>query len=129
MTNQQEQIATYLRAHPRLQPYVQAALGAWPHPALPSFPAAEELAAELLADAGFRALGLGTWLRTTDGQIIAEAVAQVIPPEYEPIFTLTVDALKLAAAKQTIEGRQKAGAIALLAMVGGIFAATAIRSS
>jgi hypothetical protein len=43
---------------------------------------AEELAQELLGIAEFRALQLGTWLGTTHGQIIAEAVEVVAPPFY-----------------------------------------------
>jgi len=129
MITQHDQVVAYLRAHPRLQPHIQAvAVGAWPHPALTWFPTSEEVAAELLADAEFRALGLGTWLGTTDGPIISEAVAQVIPPTYEPVFTLTVDALKLATAEQTTEGRRKAGALALCVVLAGIVIATAARS-
>jgi hypothetical protein len=126
MTLQQErQLVAYLRAHPRLQPYVQlASVGAWPRSDA-GLPSAEEFARELLGDAEFRALKLGTWLGTPDGEAVSEAVAQVIPAEYGPVFTLTVDALKLAAADQTKEGR----AIALCVVMGGLLLGALIRYS
>jgi hypothetical protein len=125
MTPQQVQIVGYIRAHPRLGPHVTAAADGslWPPPILPQLPSAEEFAAELLADAAFRTLQPGTWLSTTDGQLIAEAVSRVIPPSYEPVYTLTVEALRLAAAQQTGRGRQRAGALALAILGAGILVA------
>jgi Domain of unknown function (DUF1883) len=82
MTLQQEtQLVAYLRAHPRLQPYVQlASVGAWPR-SYAGLPSAEQFARELLGDAEFRARKLGTWLGTPDGEAVSEAVAQVIPAD------------------------------------------------
>src|SRR6266852_4580374 len=47
-------------------------------------PLPEELAHELLGLAEFRTLQLGTWLDTTDGQIIAKAVEAVVPAYLSP---------------------------------------------
>jgi hypothetical protein len=126
MTLQQEdQLVAYLRTHPRLQPYVQlASVGAWPR-SFSGLPTAEDFARELLGDAEFRALRLGTWLGTPEGQAVSEAVAQVIPTDYEPVFTLTVDALELAAAQQTKEGR----VMALCVLGAGLLLGAMIRYS
>lgn len=86
------------------------------------------LADGMLADAEFRALELGTWLGTTDGRILADAVGQVIPPSYEPLFTLVVDALRLASQEQAREGRKKAGELALATLALGIVIAVLARS-
>jgi hypothetical protein len=59
-------------------------------------------------------LRLGTWLGTTDGQIISSAVATVIPPTYRPEYNLVVDGLKLAAELQA-QGKQKVASI-----IGGV---------
>lgn len=121
MTAQQNRIVAYIGAHWRLQPYADAAAGgmyAWPQRGIPLLPPAEKLAAEFFADAEFQALALGTWLGTIDGRLISEAVAQIIPPGYEPAFTVTVEALRLAAAQQSAERQRKAGAVALAVVVG-----------
>ncbi len=79
-------------------------------------PTPEELAHELLSIAEFRALQLGTWLGTTDGQVLTQAVEMVAPPFYRQDVELLVEALKLAASIQQREGQEVAGKIAL----GGI---------
>lgn len=76
-------------------------------------PTAEQLANELLAIPEFRALQLGTWLNTTQGEVIAEAVEMVAPPFYRQDVELLVEGLKLAAHLQAQEGQQKAGKVAL----------------
>jgi len=76
-------------------------------------PTAEKLARELLQDAEFRALRLGTWLGTADGAFIAQAVESVAPPFYRQDVELLVEALILAAAMQQTEGQSRAGAFAL----------------
>lgn len=78
-------IAAYIRTHPRLGPHAATAYARpWPPPALPYLLPSDELAEEFLQDAEFAALELGTWLGTTDGQEIAEAVSQVIPRATSP---------------------------------------------
>ena len=76
-------------------------------------PKHETLAKELVADAEFRSLLLGTWLGTTDGELISEAVGMVIPPWSKPQYDFVVGGLRLAAQMQQQEGQQKAGQIAL----------------
>ena len=86
-------------------------------------PTAEELARELLQDAGFRALQLGSWLGTTDGRIIAAAVEAVSPPLYRQDVELLVAALQRAADLQQQEGQQIAGGYAIKAIaVAGLAA-------
>jgi len=74
-------------------------------------PSAEELATELLGIAEFRALQLGTWLGTPEGETVTAAVEAVSPPFYRPDVELLVDALKLAAATQQKAGLKRAIAI------------------
>jgi hypothetical protein len=122
-------IAGYIARHPALRPYVLAAaerIDLRLYPSAQPLPSAAELSRQLLADAEFRSLRLGGWLTTTDGQIIAAAVARVLPPTYEPVFNLVVDALMFAAREQQREGRQKAGLIALASIVGGMLLAIAV---
>ena len=90
-------------------------------------PTHEQLAKELLAIPEYRALQLGTWLGTTDGKIITEAVELVAPPFYREDIELLVDALKLAAQIQAQEGQDKAGKLALGA--AGVAALVAIGTS
>jgi hypothetical protein len=56
-------------------------------------PSAAELATQLLATAEFRALGLGSWLRTSEGEIISVAVEAISPPFYRQGEAMLVDAL------------------------------------
>jgi hypothetical protein len=49
-------------------------------------PPLEQFRRELLEDSEFRALKLGSWLNTTDGKLIEEAVSMVIPPAYAPAY-------------------------------------------
>jgi hypothetical protein len=130
MTPQSNQIARYVANHSRLRPYALAAVnGGVPWPLLaPDLPTVEGFAAELLADAEFRALGLGSWLGTPDGQLIADAVGQVIPPTYHEVFGLAVDGLQLAAA-QRVADQRKAGGLALAVVVGSVLIAMALADS
>jgi hypothetical protein len=59
----------------------------------------------------------GTWLGTENGQVIAEAVEIVSPPFYRQDGKLLVEVLKLAAAMQKSEGEDRAGAVALTAVL------------
>jgi hypothetical protein len=86
-------------------------------------PTHQQVAHELLAIPEFRALQLGTWLGTTNGEIITEAVEMVTPPFYREDVELLVEALKLAARFQAQEGQGRAGKIALGAIgVAALFA-------
>ncbi len=85
---------------------------------------AQEIAEEVLGIAEFRALQLGTWLGTEDGQMIAQAVEAVSPPFYRQDEELLVEALMMAAAMQQSEGKGKAGKVALGAI--GVFTFVAI---
>jgi hypothetical protein len=77
----------------------------------------EQLATNLLVDTEWQSLRLGTWLGTTDGQIISNAVAIVIPPTYRPEYNLVVDGLKLAAQLQA-QGKQKVAGIVVILVAG-----------
>lgn len=79
-------------------------------------PSVEELAHEFLGIAAFRALQVGTWLSTADGQVIAEAVEMVTPPFYSGDVELLVAALRRAAQLQQVEGQQAAEKKALVAI-------------
>jgi len=118
MMTKQEQIAAFLDAHitlPRVTEW--AAQGySWLYGydyQQPPRPSAEELAQELLGIAEFRALQLGTWLGTTHGQIIAEAVEMVAPPFYHEDIEMLIFGLQHAAKLQQQEGQRAAGRFAL----------------
>ena len=81
----------------------------------------EQYAQVLLGDAEFRGLQLGTWLGTTDGEVISQAVEQIIPPFYRPEYDLMVKGLTLAASLQAQEGQQVAGKVALGVIGVGLF--------
>jgi hypothetical protein len=122
MTNQQRQVASYVSRNRVLSPYLRQG-GQPPLPWLMAMqrqlPPLEQFRRELLEDAEFRALKLGSWLGTTDGKLIAEAVSMVIPPAYTPAYELAVKGLTLAARDQAAEGRKTAGAVALGAVLAG----------
>jgi hypothetical protein len=138
MTKQQ-QIAAFLDQHITL-PRMPTSYGPWGdaypwaqtyhYPYVPTpRPTAEQVAHELLGIAEFKALQLGTWLGTTDGKIIAQAVESVTPRFYRTDVELLVAALQHAATLQQQEGQQAAGRFALGAIgVAGVVA-LAIASS
>lgn len=99
-----EQIAAFVRSRAGLVP----SFNPWATPL-----SAEHLAQALLLDGEFRALGLGAWLTTPDGAVIAEGVGMVLPPYLRPEYGLWVEAMQKAAQLQYSEGQQKAGAVAL----------------
>lgn len=118
--NKQEDIAAfladYVTAFPRTYgPYRPSLRRSYPWAS--SRPTAEEIAREFLSVATFRALKLGTWLGTTDGQIVVDAVEMVVPMFYVEDVELLVEALQIAAALQQREGRGKALAGAAFALV------------
>jgi hypothetical protein len=95
----------------RLHAYLTRFTADWPRRGFPSFrfhPArtvsevfsAAELAETLFADAEFKALKLGTFLNTPNGQVLVAAVRALTPPLYRPDEELLVEALRLAATKQ-----------------------------
>jgi hypothetical protein len=114
MTELQERVADYLASQATVGPHVRAAQNAYGWLTPPPLPPAQTLANEFLADTEFRAIQLGTWLNTTEGQIIADAVARVLAPGYQPMFSIIVEALQIAAARQT--GRSRRSAVALAAV-------------
>lgn len=83
MIQTSEQLAHFLRRSPVFEPLVF-----WPQTVPPvyrsPYPSAEQIAGELLTDSEFQALRLATWLRSPDGELIAEAVALVISPPPVP---------------------------------------------
>ena len=98
-----EQIARYVTSHPVFAPYAPRPsypAGIWVRGVLPSL-TVPELAEELLEDVGFRALELGGFLSTPDGELIASGVELALPSTDRRVADLAVDALKLAAAKQS----------------------------
>ena len=88
-------------------------------------PTAEQFAKDLVADAEFLSFQLGTWLGTTDGEVIETAVGMVIPPFYKPEYDLAVDGLKLASRLQQQAGQELAGKVAL-SIVGASFLAVGV---
>jgi hypothetical protein len=80
---------------------------------------AQEIAAHLFADAEFRALQLGTWLNTPNGQLITAAVEAIAPPPYREDVQLLIEAVTLAAKMQQDAGRERAVAAGLVLAFGG----------
>jgi len=65
-----------------------------------TLPDVDEFARELLESAEFRALQLGSWLMTPEGDLFETVAAQLISPAFVPQFRLVVRALELAAQQQ-----------------------------
>jgi hypothetical protein len=88
---------------------------------------AQQIAEELFADAEFKALKLGTFLNTPDGQLLASAVEAITPMPYRQDVALLIDALQLAAKMQQDAAREALvkgamvaiGAAAVVALVNG----------
>jgi len=78
----------------------------------------DQLGLELMHLAEFRALQLGTFFGTPDGQLIAEGVSMVIPPPYKLEYDLVVNGLMDAAMLQQRGDRADAGKFALV--LGGV---------
>jgi hypothetical protein len=109
MGTPQERVTTYLETFtaqwPKYQPWTWAI-----QPTMASAYTAAQIAEALLADAGFRALRLGTWLNTPSGELLTEAVTLLAPQPYNEDIDLLVEALRLAAQRQQDEARQKLAA-------------------
>ena len=92
---------------------------------LGSLPSHEQIATDLLGDAGFRTLQLGTWLDSPSVEAIAAAVALVLPRTLAPEFDLIVAGLKAAADRQRGEAwsliiRRGVGSLIVGAFVGTV---------
>jgi len=126
MTSKQRQIAEYIARHSLLSRYTETPLmlgpHTWPSSQYQELPTVEQFAQELLRDSEFRALQLGNWLRTPEGEVISQAVSMVIPEAYGPAFNLAIDGLTLAAELQAKEGRQTAERIGVTIGVGLVLA-------
>jgi len=92
---------------------------AWQQP----LPSVDQFAKKLVDGASFRSLQLGTWLGTTDGEVIETAVGMAIPPIYRREYDLAVDGLKLAACLQQQAAQEMAGKLALSVLGVSLFAA------
>jgi hypothetical protein len=119
MGTTQQALTAYLSGFtatwPKPQPW------GWPpaSPGVASQYTARDVATWLLKDAEFRALKLGTWLSTPDGQLVAAAVQALAPTPDGQDAELLITALQLAAQQQQIEARQK---ILAGVAVGGVLA-------
>lgn len=110
-----EQVARYIRSHSAFAPYAPRPgypAGIWAYGVLPP-QTASELADELIEDVGFRTLELGGFLSTPDGALIASGVELALPAADKRVVGLAVDALKLAAAKQSALSPLQVGAVVL----------------
>jgi hypothetical protein len=86
---------------------------------------AEQIANALLADPGFRALRLGTWLNMPSRELITDVVAALASPLLQQDAELLIEALRLAAQRQQEEARQKIA----FGLLGGAALAIALGSS
>lgn len=126
----QEQLAQFLDTYitfPRAPSVFATGLSrmSWRSPQ-PARPSADDLAQQLMELAEFRALQLGTWLETPDGQIVAEAIEMVSPPFYRADVELLIDVLEIAAREQQHrERRNVALGVAAFALVAVAIGATA----
>jgi hypothetical protein len=128
-----EQLANFLDTFlddrawaPRSWPRQRTQLGSWPPimsvPGGSWYPTLEratvdELAQQLVESAEFKALNLGTWLGTADGQLILQAIGMISSPLYRQDAELFAAALQHAAQMQHEIGRKRAGRLALVAVI------------
>jgi hypothetical protein len=116
----------------RLTDYLTRYTAGWPRPELlPRYPATavaathgiDDIAQELLADAEFRALKLGTFLNTPDGQMLAAAATAITPAPYQQDVALLIKALELAGRLQHEETQKTVGAAIVVALGAAAVAA------
>lgn len=128
MATTPEQIARYVRSHPTFAPYAPrdraTLLGSGSLANCPPQTAAE-LADELLEDVGFRALELGGFLSTADGELIASGVELALPSADSRVVNLALEALKLAASEQSRLTPLQAGGL----VAGGLLLAWLLAAS
>jgi hypothetical protein len=116
-----------------LAEYLATFIQAWPQPPQPwdySYPmhaapiasqhTADDVAEWLLADAEFRALKLGNWLSTPDGELVMTAIGMLAPAPYAQDAQLLAEALQLAARRQQDDARKKI--FAAIAIGGAVVA-------
>jgi hypothetical protein len=124
VTNERSgQIADFLGRRLTFLPSPGRQFRGWNEFVTVELPTVENFATALVQDAEFRSLQLGTWLGTTNGEIIEEAVGMVIAPVYAPEYELAVNGLKLAARIQQQEGTQAAGKFLLIVFGAGLITA------
>jgi hypothetical protein len=87
---------------------------------------AQQVADALFADAEFRALKLGTWLSTPEGELLTAAATALMPPLYAEDAGLLIDGLKMAAQQQQADARKT---IVAAVTIGGAVLALAVGSS
>jgi hypothetical protein len=115
MSEQSQLVAQYIARRTEFSPYVPRdgyPYGIWAPNHSPAL-TAEEIANAMVEDVGFEALKLGGFLRTPDGELIAEGVGLALSPADRPVFKLAVDALTLAAERQQTISLKQAGVGAL----------------
>jgi len=115
-----EYLAKFTAQWPKYQPWSFVL-----QPTMADAYTAAQIAEALLADAGFRALKLGTWLNTPSGELLVAAVASLAPQPYQADIDLLIDALRLAAQRQQDEARQKLA----VGLLGGAALAIALGAS
>ena len=110
-----EYVARFTAGWPRPQPWD------WnPYNSGSISSSAEQIAASLLADGEFRALKLGTWLSTPEGEFVSAAVTALMPPLYQADAEVLIKALQLAAKQQQTEAWKT---IAAGVAIGGVLIA------
>lgn len=117
-TTQQElagYVASFTATWPRHEPWVWNA-----QQTMSGSHSAQQVADALLADAEFRALKLGTWLSTPEGELVAAAVTALTPPLYREDAELLIEGLQLAAKQQQAEARKTI--LAAVTIGGGVLA-------
>jgi hypothetical protein len=106
-------------SHEKITAYLAGFTAKWPRtppgrltslPGMASVYDPAQVADALLADQGFRALKLGTWLSTPPVELLDTAVGALSPILLPADAELLVDALALAARRQQEETRQKLAA-------------------
>ena len=73
---------------------------------------AQDIAAELAADADFGTIKLAGWLRTPDGTLVTQVVQGILPYPYNYGADVLADAIQIAARQRTERRRE-------LALLGG----------
>jgi hypothetical protein len=119
MGTEQQALTGYLAKFTAQWPRPQA----WdwnPYDGLTTGKNAEQVAAELLADAEFRALRLGNWLSTPEGEFVAAAVTSLMPQLYAADADVLIKALQLAARQQQADARKTIAAGVAIAAVGAL---------
>ena len=88
----------------------------------------EGIAIDLLGDAEFGELQLGTWLSGPDERLIRAAVEAITPPLYRADIELLTGSVALAAKTQQRDARARAAAGALLAAAGAALMVASAKS-